>query len=55
LAEVWIGLDRLSTMEQLGVLPTDGSEPPRPIQWMLMKQRRKRLTAAQASGDGTQA
>jgi predicted ester cyclase len=42
-AEVWIGLDRMSTMEQLGVLPTDGSLPPRPIQWMLAKQRRKRL------------
>jgi hypothetical protein len=36
-------------MEQLGVLPTDGSEPPKPIQWVLMKQRRKRLAGRELS------
>jgi predicted ester cyclase len=49
LAELWLGLDRMATMEQLGVLPTDGSEPPKPIQWVLMKQRRKRLAGRELS------
>ena len=51
LDELWLGLDRMATMEQLGVLPTDGSEPPKPIQWMLMKQRRKRLAAKESAED----
>ena len=49
-AEVWIGLDRMSTLEQLGALPTDGSMPPKPVRWMLAKQRRKRLKERDSAG-----